>query len=183
MSKKTKILLIVSIVVFILAIALFFILINMSNKPADTTAKQSSNLVQAPEEPEVFTFVDNKGNEMTINEETELGMAIVFWSSDTENSLDTLNLIDKYYEAYKDLIDFYIINTEEKNDDIVEIVNNCEFTFPVYYDPNNKASEFYSVGALPTLTFIDKNDEIHTLDNGIDEDTLTANLDLLAENY
>lgn len=181
MSKNTKILLAISIVILILAIGIFAVLTISSNNSSNTTAKQENKTTK--QEPEEFTFIDNEGNKLKINEETELGMAIIFWSSDTENSLDTLELIDLYYETYKDVIDFYIINTNEKNDNIIEIVNNCNFTFPVYYDTENKASEFYSIDELPTLTFIDKNDEIHIINNGIDEDTLTANLDILAENY
>ena len=178
MNKNTKILLIVSIVVFILAIGIFAVL-TLSSK--DSSTINTTETTQ--KEPEEFIFTDSEGNELKINEESELGLAIIFWSSDTENSLETLELIGKYYETYKDIIDFYIINTSEKNEDIIEIVNNCEFTFPVYYDINNKASDFYSIDALPTLVFITKEDELHTLNNGIDEDTLTANLDILAENY
>ena len=181
MNKNTKILLIVSIVIFILAIGIFAILTISSNSSSNTASTQNNQTNTT--EPEEFIITDNEGNELQINEDTELGMAIIFWSSDTEHSLETLELIDTYYDAYKDLIDFYIINTNEKNSNIIEIVNNCNFTFPVYYDLNNKASDFYSIDQLPTLIFIDKNDELHTINNGIDEDTLTANLDLLAEIY
>lgn len=180
MSKNTKILLIVSIVVFILAIGIFAFFTLTSNDTKGNKSQTGSNTVAETKE---FTFTDNAGNELKINKENELGIAIIFWSSDTENSLETLELIDSYYELYKDYIDFYIINTSEKNDNIIEIVNNCNFTFPVYYDSENKASEFYEINTLPTLVFIEKNGESHTINDGIDEDTLTANLDILAENY
>lgn len=181
MSKNTKILLITSIIVFILAIGIFMFLTFSSNNSSNTITNPNNE--PTSKEPEEFIFTDSEGNELKINEDTELGMAIIFWNSDTEHSLETLELIDTYYDSYKDLIDFYIINTNEKNNNIIEITNNCNFTFPVYYDFNNKASEFYSIDQLPTLIFIDKNDELHTINNGIDEDTLTANLDLLAEIY
>ena len=181
MSKNTKILLIVSIVIFILAVGIFaFFTMNSNNTfNKNNTNQNQTNLNKSKE----FIFTDNEGNESKINKETELGIAIIFWSSDTENSLTTLELIDTYYELYKDYIDFYIINTNEKNNNIIEIVTNCNFKFPIYYDFENKASDFYDIDELPTLIFIDKNDEIHTINNGIDEDTLTANLDILAENY
>ena len=178
MNKNTKILLILSIILFIIAIAIFaFCKINSNT----TTPKQQSS-EQTSEQVE-FTFTDDNGNEYKIDEESEFGKAIIFWSSDTENSLETLELIDTYYEIYKDSIDFYIINTNEKHKDIISLVNGCNFSFPVYYDSNNKSSEFYTIEKLPTLIFIDKQDEMHTLNGGIDDDTLTANLDILAENY
>lgn len=180
MSKNTKILLIISIIVFVLAIGIFaFFTLTSSDSKINKNQANSNKVMETKE----FTFTDNEGNELKINKETDLGMTIVFWSSDTENSLETLELIDSYYDLYKDYIDFYIINTNEKNDNIIEIINNCNFTFPVYYDSDNQASEFYEIDALPTLIFIDKAGESHIINNGIDEDTLTANLDILAENY
>lgn len=181
MSKNTKILLIVSIIIFILAIGIFAFLTINSNRTSTTNQVQNNS--NETQEVEDFTFTDNNGNELKIDNSSGLGRTIIFWNSDSENSLDTLELIDSYYETYKDLIDFYIINTNEKHQNIISIVDNCDFTFPVYYDHENKASEFYSIGKLPTLIFIDKQGEIHTINDGIDEDTLTANLDILAENY
>lgn len=180
MNKNTKILLIVSIIFFIIALGIFVFGKINSNK---TNTNQTANNSQKIQEPEEFTFTDGEGNEYKINEASELGIAIIFWSSDTENSSETLELINNYYEIYKDSIDFYIINTNEKYEDIISLVDGLDYTFPVYYDSQNKASEFYTIETLPTLIFIDKQDEIHTLNGGIDEDTLTANLDILAENY
>lgn len=184
MTKSTKILLIVSIIFFIIAIGIFAFFKLTSNQISNVnTVNQVSKESNQPQEPEEFTFTDSDGNELKIDDSSELGKVIIFWNSDSENSLDTLELIDSYYETYKNYINFYIINTDEKHQDIITIVENCNFTFPVYYDNKNKASEFYSIDKLPTLIFIDKQDEIHTVNDGIDEDTLTANLDILAENY
>lgn len=180
MSKKTKTLLIISIIFFIIALGIFLFAKINSNK---TNTNQIANNSQNVKESKKFTFTDNNGNEYKINKSSELGKAIIFWSSDTENSSETLELINTYYETYKDSIDFYIINTNEKYEDIISLVENLNYTFPIYYDSQNKASEFYTIEKLPTLIFIDKQNEIHTLNGRIDEDTLTANLDILAENY
>lgn len=182
MSKNTKILLIVSIIIFIIAVGIFAFA-QITSKQNSNTPDTTNKIANEPQEPEEFIFSDHEGNELKIDDSSDLGMAIIFWNSDSENSLDTLELIDSYYETYKDSIDFYIINTNEKHQDIITIVDNCGFKFPVYYDYENKASEFYTIEKLPTLIFIDKQDEIYTVNNGIDEDKLTANLDILAENY
>ena len=178
MSKNTKKLLIFSIIIFIIAIGIFaFFQITSTTKNPENTLQNSNNKTNE------FIFTDAEGNKLKIDKTSNLGMTIIFWNSDSENSLKTLELVDSYYEMYKDSIDFYIINTNEKHKDIISIVNNCDFSFPVYYNHENTASNFYTIEKLPTLIFIDKQGEMHTINNEIDEDTLTANLDILAENY
>ena len=177
MSKNTKFLLIFSIIIFIISIGIFaFFQIN-SKQLSNTNTPNTNN------GPIEFTFTNSEGTEFKIDNSSNLGKAIIFWNSDSENSLDILEMVDSYYETYKDDIDFYIINTNEKYNDIISLTNNLDFKFPIYFDNNNEASNFYDIKNLPTFVFIDKDNEIHTINGGIDEDTLTANLDLLAEFY
>lgn len=182
MNKNTKILLITSIIIFILAIIIFSILL-FASRNADKTYNIAKAPVLKDNSNQEFSFSDSNGNKHTIKEFSGLGTAIIFWSSDTEYSLSTLELINKYYETYKDDINFLVINTNEPYKDIQSLVADFEYNFPLYFDTENLASNFYTIDILPTLIFIEKNDEINIITGLTDEDTLTANLDILAENY
>lgn len=181
MNKNTKILLIASIIIFVLAIIVFSLLM-FTSRNADETYKNTKTPIQEDTIQE-FSFIDLGGNKHTVQEFTGLGTAIIFWRSDAANSLSTLELINKYYETYKNDIHFLVINTEEPYDDIQSLVAEFEYSFPLYFDTKNLASKFYTIDQLPTLIFIEKNNEMNIINGGIDEDTLTANLDILAENY
>ena len=181
MNKNTKILLIASIIIFVLAIIIFSLLM-FTSRNADETYKNTKDPIQENTSEE-FSFIDLDGKKHTIQEFTRLGTAIIFWRSDAANSLSTLELINKYYETYKNDIHFLVINTEEPYDDIQSLVAEFEYSFPLYFDTENLASKFYTLDQLPTLIFIEKNNEMNIISGGIDEDTLTANLDILAENY
>ena len=186
MSKKSIVFLVFAIIFFVLAVGIF-IYANTLNK--DTNENQENNNNQNNIEtnenkPEGFVFYDENGNEFGISNYEGTPIALILWSSDTENSFEVVEMIESVYNDYKNDITFLVINTEEKSASIVQTVENCNYSFQVYYDTENLASDYYEYSKLPTLIFLEADGtKSNQIEGTITEDSLLANLDLIAENY
>ncbi len=182
MNKKNIMFLSFAILLFIIAIAIFI----YAN--SNVTDNNPNNPIQNPtissKEKAEFSFYDEEKNKFKISEFNDKAMALILWSSDTENSLDIIELLDNVYAEYKDKINFLVINTNEPNNDIINLVKECNFSIPVYYDLNQEASEYYSFEKLPTLIFFEEDGTISKqTEENITEDALLANLDIISKNY
>ena len=182
MNKKTLILLISSIVLLVVALFIF-IYAKLQNKPITNIADVP--IKTAPEEIiDEFYFYDKDNNKFKMSDFSDKPIALILWRSDAENSLKTIELLDTIYENYKNDINFLVVNTNEPDKNIIESVEGCDFIIPIYYDTENIASNYYTFKNLPSFIFIDKNGELSNQTEGtITEDKLTANLDIIAENY
>jgi hypothetical protein len=184
MKKNTLILLIGSII--ILLIAIFFFLhiqskLNTGNL-LDTSNSTTTNTLE--EAKETFYFYDTNGEKLSLKDFEGLPAIIVLWNSTSSNSLDVLQLLDSYYDLYKDTVAFITVNTNEESTRISSLLEDINFSMPIYYDTDLTARKEYNFSELPYIIFIDKNGEIQkTVEGSITEDSLTASLDLLSENY
>lgn len=182
MNKKSIIFLVVAIIFFIIAICIFVYANTIVSNDEENIAIETEIVEEDEEEP--FIFYDNNENEFTLENFEGAPIALVLWSSDTENSFEVIELIEQVYKDYKNEVNFLVINTEEPDDNIIEVIEECNYSFEVYYDLDNLASEYYSYTALPTLIFMESNGEIsNQIEGVITEDSLLANLDLISENY
>ena len=177
MNKKNIILLIIAII--ILAISIIFLV--FTNKQ---TAQDSNTVPKSPEIDTELTFLDDKNKTYKLSDFSDKPIALILWNSDSENSLDIIQLAQEHYKEYSDSINFLVVNTKELNADIQTIVKECNFTIPIYYDTNSIASDIYSFSKLPTLIFFKENLEIENkIESTITEDSFLANLDLITNNY
>lgn len=178
MNKKNIILLIIAII--ILAISIVFLV--FTNRQ---DVQENSNTVQkSPETKTELTFSDDKNNNYKLSNFSNKPIALILWNSDSENSLDIIQLVQKHYTEYSDTINFLIVNTKELNPDIQSIVKECNFIIPIYYDINSTATDVYSFSKLPTLIFFKENLEFENkIEANITEDSFLANLDLITNNY
>ena len=111
---------------------------------------------------------------------------MLFWKSDNSKSYEIINLFEKYYEKYKNEINFLVININEANidSDIIENVKAANFSIPMYFDTDLTNTNKYNYDSLPYIIFINKNGNIDKeTSKNITENMFTANLDLLIENY
>lgn len=182
MNKKSIVILIVALVFFIIAIGIFvYAKINVSDD--DEVIEVETEIIEE-EEKEPFIFYDSNGNEFTLENFEGVPVALILWSSNTENSFEIVELIEEIYDDYKNDVNFLVINTEEPDEDIIEVIEKCEYSFEIYYDLNNVASEYYSYSLLPVMIFMESDGEIsNQIESSITEDSLLANLDLICENY
>lgn len=183
MSKKSIAFLIFAIIFFVLAIGIFIYSKMVENNPEENVV---NNIVSQTETDDNsgFIFYDENENSFSMSNFEGSPIVIVFWSSDTENSFEVVEMIESIYDDYKNDITFLIINTEEKTENITETIANCGYSFQVYYDKDNLASEYYEYEKLPTLIFLDSDgSKSNQIEGEITEDSLTANLDIISENY
>lgn len=183
MDKKKKILLICSIVFIVLAVALLLFdrlylvpKIKENNDKIESSKQDSSK--------KEFYFYDSDGEKYSFDSFNSTPIALILWSSNTDNSYEILEMLENVYEEYKSSVTFLVVNTNEPDDDIINLVTECNYSFPVYYDKDNLASECFSYSRLPALLFYESNGELsNTVEKTITEDSLLANLDIISGNY
>lgn len=184
MSKKSIAFLVFAIIFFVLAVGVFVYSKVSLNKNTSLEEPESNAQTAEPEKEEEFIFYNEKDEEFKISDFDGKPIALILWSSDTDNSFEIIEMVEKIYSDYKDKVNFLVINTEEKTSDITETVANCGYSFQVYYDKDNLASKYYEYEKLPTLIFFDADGkESNKIEEKISEDSFLANLDIIAENY
>lgn len=189
MSKKNIILLIISVIFLFIAFGIYLYANSLKsnndshsipNKVSNSATTESKN-----QEPD-FYFYDDNGKKLNLDNFSNKPIAMLFWKSDNSKSYEIIELFEKYYEDYKDTINFLVINVNEASIDseIVENVKAANFSIPMYFDTDLTAANKYQYQNLPYIVFINKNGNVdkETSEN-ITEDMFTANLDLLIENY
>lgn len=184
MSKKSIGFLVFAIIFLVLAIGIFAYSKISNNNSNENIANTNTTNSAEENKPEGFVFYDENGNEFSISNFEGTPIALVFWSSDTDYSFEVVEMIEKVYNEYKSDVTFLIINTEEKSANIVDTIANCNYSFQVYYDTQNLASEYYNYSKLPTLIFLEADGtKSNQIEGEITEDSLLANLDIIAGNY
>ena len=185
MSKKNIILLICSIIFLIIAIIVF--VFATSKNSTDNTSNTTAPITSSQLNDKKFKFSDKEGNSYSLDDFNDKPIALILWSSDAENALETLEVAIETFEKsdVKDSINLLIINTNEPNDDIKDIVEKCNFSVPVYYDSNSTAYNEYYFSKLPYLVFIKADGTIsnelnpNETEKKLTSDSFEANLELL----
>lgn len=184
MSKKSIGFLIFAIIFFVLAVGIFVYARFLNNDTGENTENNSSTVPQEDTTPEGFVFYDENGNQFDISNFKGTPIALVLWSSDTENSYEVVEMIENVYNDYRSDITFLVINTEEKSESITDTIANIGYSFQIYYDTDNLAANYYEYTKLPSLIFLNADGtKSNQIEGSITEDSLLANLDLIAENY
>ena len=186
MNKKSIIILIVSILILLLALAIFvyanfFLKKNSTNNnPQIIQSTVDSTIAKGP------FFYDIDGKKYNFDDFADKPLVVFLWKSDDLKSYTIINLITKYYEEYKDTINFLSINVNEPDIDL-ELIDNVKaanFKIPMYFDTDLTISDKYPYNKLPELLFISQEDGTeNTVVEEISEDAFLANLDLLIKNY
>lgn len=184
MNKKNLIILTISIIIFLGALAVF-IYANSLNKKEETEKKVEPTIIKSDVSESTFIY-DLDGKKINLDDFSNKPMVVFLWKSDDSNSYTIINLLTKYYEEYKNKINFLAINVNEPDIDInlVENLKAANFSIPIYLDTDLKLEEKYNSEKLPHILFIEEDGNIgKEIYETIDEDVFTANLDLLIHNY
>ena len=125
-----------------------------------------------------FVVEDEQGNEIKLSDYQGEPVMVLFWSAENEDSLEMLKRVNEQYESYKDRINFIAIHTKE------EEVELSDINLPIYTDKEQEVSSLYSVTEVPTMLYINKENEIFNSKTGLTtREALKANLDILIENF
>ncbi|MCI8309696.1 MAG: redoxin domain-containing protein [Clostridia bacterium] len=186
MNKKNIIFLICAILILIVAIIIFVVATSQDSGNEIGDIKNTIKNLE-PVETETFSFSDSAGKNYYLSNFNDKPIALILWSSDSENALEIIQLVEQYYnsEQFKNSINFLVVNTNEPNKNIKQIVENCEFNIPVYYDTNSTATNKYTFSKLPYLVFIKEDGTIsnelkpNETQKNLTPDVFEANLELL----
>ena len=203
MDKKSIVLLIIASIVLILAIVFavwsFSVDLNIAerkkvvstnmdiNQKTNTTEQEKANKVSEKESETSdfsatytdFSVEDGEGKQVKLSDYKDHPVMVLFWNNENQDSVEMLNRINEQYENYKDSINFIAIHTGE------ELTTNLQnIKLPIYYDNEQEISKIYNIVELPTMLYINKENQIFNSKTGLTSvDALTANLDILAENF
>lgn len=188
MKKKNIIILSISILFFIGALALFIYAKFLFPQKSDTITNNISKKVDnefSKNSAEPY-FFDMDGEKHNLSDFYNKPVVLFLWKSDDSKSYTIINLITKYYEEYKDKINFLTVNVNEPDIDL-DLKTNVEkanFSIPIYFDSDLTLYNEFFYEKLPDILFINESGEIEkeTLET-IDEDAFLANLDLMIKNY
>lgn len=206
-DKKNIVLLIVSVIVFCIALVFAIWSFNIdqtiakqeqygTNEEFNSTAEieNKTNVIQTEnavmenfqEESKTkdfettykdFTAQDIEGNTLKLSDYQNQPVVILFWNEENQDSIQMLNKLNDEYENYKNQIAFIAICTEEYKE-------KQEIQVPIYEDINGEIINLYGVTELPTIIYISKENEVFNAKTGLTTtDALQANLDILAENF
>lgn len=87
-------------------------------------------------------------------------IVLAFWATWSDESQQTLPMLDDAYDKYSDSVDFMLVNLTDGKQDSVKTVKKflsaAKYGFPVYFDTEHEAELAYNVLAIPLTVFIDR---------------------------
>ena len=195
-EKKNIILLIIAIILFL--VALIFLVWSTKQKNIDNTNINNTNEIleeniEPQREIESSNTQDVEGvsyqdisiytedeTQVKLSEFSEQPVMILFWNPENEDSVEVLKKVNGRYSDYKDKIEFLMISTSKE---IPEELKS-EISMKIYYDLNGECQEMYNATVIPTMVYIDGNNEVINAKSGVpSNDAIEANLDLIYNNF
>lgn len=131
-----------------------------------------------------FLVYDESGAEVSLDSFSGKPVFILFWQTSQEDSIEMLKTLNTVYEKYKDDVIFLSVVDIASKAEVQTIVQENVIQIPMYYDQDLAASLAYNITNYPTSIIKDKNNNVvNTKVGKMEEDTILANLDILAENF
>lgn len=93
---------------------------------------------------EVIRLSDLQGEKVMLN----------FWASWCPPCKEEMPEIQKFYETYQDEINIIAVNFNEKDEKVIEFLDEFGYTFPIPLDSEGDVGSEYGVLTLPTTYFI-----------------------------
>lgn len=127
------------------------------NPPVEATqppAEENSQLTAAPD----FTVVDWDGEEVSLSDFREKPVVLNFWASWCGPCQIEMPHFQEAYDAYGQDIHFLMVNltdgSRETLDTAKQFLEDCGYTFPVYFDTAYEGAIAYGVMSIPVTYFI-----------------------------
>lgn len=191
-KKSKKVFLGFCVVMVIIMVALCVAVLLLPNEPEKEVQPTPQNQAEVDFTGPSYkpaTVYDGSNAEVNISDFDDKPMAIVFFNTTNEESVEALKIFAEQESEYSEKVNIVAVcvvdGTSENPESVKEYLaeNKIELTNLVF-DLDYSAKNEYKVSKIPTFVFVNKNKEIiNTLEVDINEDIITANLDILAENY
>lgn len=114
-----------------------------------------------------FTLKSKSGKNIRLSDFRGQVVLLNFWASwcgPCRQEMPILDAIHKKYEA----LGFTVlgINVDRKSEKAIGYLKDTPVDFPVLYDPESNVSELYSVSAMPSTAFIDRDGNVRFVHAG-----------------
>lgn len=133
-----------------------------------TTASQAFALDLDEPAPD-FTLKSNQGNNVRLDDLKGEVVMINFWATWCGPCLQEMPLLDELYQKYESAgFTLLGVNVEDAGDKtkVDQMMQELGVSFPVLYDVDSIASELYSVDAMPSTVFVDREGNFRYLHRG-----------------
>jgi thiol-disulfide isomerase/thioredoxin len=132
-----------------------------------------------------FTVFDIDGNEVKLSDFFGQPTVVNFWASWCPPCRAHKPVFDMVYDEVKDDVAFLMVNLTGARGETVEsasaYITEHGYRFPVYYDTTQEAARTYSITAVPTTLFIDRDGHIVTEHKGqMSENQIRAGIGLIS---
>ena len=148
----------ISLIAFILIIALAFGLYTVLNTGGDSFVDNGDKEVKELI-PDALMY-DASGKRVQIHDLIGKPLVINLWASWCPPCKKEMPDIDKLYKELGDEVNFAIVNMTTANNETEKsakaFIEEGGYSFPVYYDIDGTVASQYPVNAFPTTYFVDK---------------------------
>ena len=114
-----------------------------------------------------FTLKSKSGKNIKLSEYRGQVVLLNFWASWCGPCRAEMPALDALYKKYKSL-GFVVlgVNVDDKKDKADALLKKIPVSFPILYDTDKKITELYSVSAMPSSYFIDRDGKIRSIHKG-----------------
>lgn len=179
-NKRNIIFLICSITLFIIAVGfcIYVFVFSNPNKKIKTNEVSTTKDIDNVKYNDITIYKEDN-TEVKLSDYKDLPKVMLFFNKESEESIQELKKFEEIYKKYEDKIKFLVINTTQEVD---ENLKN-EYSIEIYYDFYKEAIRTYNISELPSIIYIDENNEVFNAKSGFTTtDALEANLDILSNN-
>ena len=190
--KKVKKIFIIAcgvIIAVMIILTIIFIIMNQKNNYNGNTSPNEEVDFSGPAYKPSKIF-DENNNEVSLENFSDKPIAIAFFNTTNQESLELLKILKEYDETYADKVNIVGIcvldGISETPDSVKAILEQNDLKIKnVLFDSDYFAKNEYDVNVIPTMIFINKKNEVvnKIYKEKITEDSVNANFDILAENY
>lgn len=114
-----------------------------------------------------FTLPSNQDENIRLQDLRGQVVMLNFWASWCGPCRQEMPLLNDLYTRYHPAgFTLLGVNVDADREEAENLLNEIPVDFPVVFDPNSKVSEKYTVDAMPTTVFIDKDGKLRYLHRG-----------------